>query len=45
MPTSKEAYDCYETTHEFVHHVSKEIGKLKDPRLVAATRFFKHMPT
>ncbi|OCC03928.1 hypothetical protein BA190_15645 [Labrys sp. WJW] len=44
MPTSNEAYDCYETTHEFVRQVSKEIGELKDPKLSVVTRFFKHMP-
>lgn len=44
LPTSDEAYDCYEITHAFVRQVSNEIGKLKDPRLTIATRFFKHMP-
>jgi hypothetical protein len=35
LPTADEAYDCYETTHEFVRQVSKEIGKLKDPGLLS----------
>lgn len=45
LPTANEAYDCYETTHVFVRQVSKEIGRLKDPRLAVATRFFTNMPS
>lgn len=45
IPTSDEAYECYERTHEFVRTVSNQIGKLKDPKLAMTTRFFNKMPS